>query len=425
MTQNINVNKGEGKYTLNTFHISTPTRTFDMAGIAVAVSIYENILSPSAVCVVTAYDATGLFDKIDFTEQEMCISWYTNEDGKDNHYTFKIIECSPAKTIQSGKGVTFTFTGVSAEAVKSRTIKDIQFVRPKIEIDQAVSIILDVMESKKTRFFEKTKGLFNVSKTRVNPLEAIDQLRSQAISDQYQGSAFVFFENSKGLHFKCLEKLIDEGKKNIGDKVFFNIPTAGLSTTEASNWRNILAYKIIQNGNQNVLLATGGSSVRLQVQNTKSRKIEEIRKKVTDFNFIKLNDGTVSGSMKNIDQNTQDEGRVIKLLVHPDTEQNDLRDKYAAEACYLSEFLSVINHITIYGDTEIAAGDVITCHFRQASGLTIGQGNKDSYQDDNEVISGNYLVTKCRHELTFGDTPEYYQGLEIIKDGIYSPAKKV
>jgi hypothetical protein len=93
-------------------------------------------------------------------------------------------------------------------------------------------------------------------------------------------------------------------------------------------------------------------------------------------------------------------------------------DKKAALACYMSGFLSVINHITIYGDTEITAGDVITVHINDPVGTT------DTVEEATG-ISGNFLVTKVRHCLTFGETPQYYQALEIVKDSMNSQTEPV
>jgi hypothetical protein len=75
--------------------------------------------------------------------------------------------------------------------------------------------------------------------------------------------------------------------------------------------------------------------------------------------------------------------------------------------------LSIIAHLTIYGDSTITVGDVITCRIPEMNGLT----NKE-YAADDPMISGNYLVCKVRHILTFGDNPKYYQALEIVKDGV-------
>lgn len=75
----------------------------------------------------------------------------------------------------------------------------------------------------------------------------------------------------------------------------------------------------------------------------------------------------------------------------------------------------MVLHITIYGDSEITVGDVITLNIDESSGL-----QSDETKETSSVMSGNYLVTKVRHALTMSDTPEYYMALEVVKDGVFS-----
>jgi hypothetical protein len=61
-------------------------------------------------------------------------------------------------------------------------------------------------------------------------------------------------------------------------------------------------------------------------------------------------------------------------------------------------------------------GDVIRCQLPEYDGLPRGEENP--IREDSQMTSGNYIVTKCRHVLTFNEKAEYMQGLEIVKDGI-------
>jgi hypothetical protein len=71
--------------------------------------------------------------------------------------------------------------------------------------------------------------------------------------------------------------------------------------------------------------------------------------------------------------------------------------------------------LTVYGDSTVSIGDVITCEIPEHDALPISE-NKP-YVDSSPVIAGNYLITKCRHVLTFSEKAEYMQALEIVRDG--------
>jgi len=409
-------NFGEGKYNLLKFDITTPTKPLDLRKLAVSCSIYESILSPSTICVVTISDAVGAHAAVDFTESLLEISWSSNIAGNAISYKFKIIEVNSKVPTPDNKTVVYTLTGISEEAFANAIVVDFNLAQKKQSMSTVVNGMLDSLKSKKPRFIEETTGLHAIFKSNTGPLNVIDEVRRQSISPIYQGSAYVFFENHRGLHFMTIEKLINDNKKNIGDKKFFNSPTAKIGTTTTSQWRNVLAIKTIQSGNKNLLLATGGAAVRVMYQDVRTGKTGTLEKKISDFNFIKMNEGTQTNSLSGINELAKPENpnsRAIFILIDPDQEQNTIVEKKAAEALYVSEFLSVIQHITIYGDTEIAAGDMLNFDLgKEQTGLT----NK---KDDN-TNTGNYLIAKCRHVLTFGDIPMYYQGLEIVKDGIVS-----
>jgi hypothetical protein len=88
----------------------------------------------------------------------------------------------------------------------------------------------------------------------------------------------------------------------------------------------------------------------------------------------------------------------------------------------MAHLLNTIAHITIYGDSTITVGDVITADIPIHDGLTTGEENP--YKESSKTLAGNYLVTSCRHILNFNENAQYLQALEIVKDGIYGELPK-
>lgn len=409
------MNQLEGHYKLLDLSITTPRgKKLNLAAYAVKFDIYESILSSSVVGELTISDSTGMLDSFNFTEEKINISFTTFEDSAPVSFVLNVVEVNPVITIPNDKAVVFTLTCISEELVKSKTIKNIPFVRKQLESENAVLAMLNLLETKKQLFAEKTKGLHTFGLTNINPFLSIDNIRKSAVSSKYNSSAFVFYENSKGYHFKTLEGLIEEGKKNVGDKCFTYSTTAQADITSAT-WRNIIAYKVIQNGNQNVALATGGYNNVSKRYNLETGELELYEKKAQNLEFVTLNDGSQTSSLKTQNEKSKDEGKLSFSLYNPDQENNQLAEKNQNLPYYITQFLNIVCHATIYGDSTISVGDVIHCHLPQNTGLTFGESNP--YLEDSTVFSGNYLVCKVRHVLTFGELAEYYQGLEIVKDG--------
>lgn len=405
----------EGKYTLNELSLSTPRcKKLDVTPYAVKIDIYESILSSSVIAELTLSDSTGILDAFNLSEETLRISFTTHESAKPVEFTLKVVEVNPIKSIPNNKAVVFTLTCISEELIKSKTIKNIPLVRQQIESENVVKSLLDLVESKKSFFAEKTKGVHTFSLTNINPFASIDLVRRAAVSEKYNGSAFVFFENSKGYHFKSIEKLVDDGKKAIGDKCFTYSTLADVDIT-GSKWRNIIASKVIQNGNHNVALATGGYNNISKRYNLETGELEQFEKKAVNVDFVSLNEKSINSSLKQQEKRSKDEGKLTFSFYSPDQENNQLVEKNNYLPYYLTQFLTIISHITIYGDSMISVGDVIDCHFPNTDGLTLGDDR--AYVEDSTIFSGNYLVCKVRHVLTFGEMAEYYQGLEIVKDG--------
>lgn len=410
----------EGKYKLLTFQLSTPTQPIDLTPYCVRADIYESVLEPTTIGEFIISDKTGMFNHFVFTEQVVCIKFTTYEDNPRGavDYDFRIITAGPAETLPDDKGIVYKLTGISREAAKSPTLKNVPFTREKIECENMVKAYLEapnMLNSQKTLYAEKTSGLHTFVMNNITPFEAIDQVRMQAISQKYEGSAFVFFENSRGYHFKSLEGLIDEGIKNIGDKYYIQTALAHVDVT-GSKWRNILAFKAIPNVNQTVARTIGGGKNLVVRLNIKTREYEEFTIDAQRLDFVRLNEGSFTSSLVSQEDINKDDGAIRVVQYDPDKENHSGADKANKLPYYLTHFLNTVVQITTYGDSTVSVGDVITCEIPEHDGLPVGTETRP-YVNSSTMVAGNYLITKCRHILTFNEKAEYIQALEIVRDG--------
>lgn len=404
----------EGQYYLNEFYMTTPSKNLSLKEICVRADIYESIMEPATMAEFVFSDSKRVFASFDPQEQKIVIDFTTNKDGASVRYEFFPYSVEPAVTTRNDKTIVYKVKCTTEELKKSKNNKYGTLVREKIECENMILAYLNLVGTKKQLFFEKTQGLHGFNMTGVTPFEAIDKIRIDAMSDRYQGHAFCFFENSKGFIFKTIEGLIDEGKKRIGDKYFIQSALANISVT-GSKWRNILAFKVIQRGNKNIARQIGGKNNIVQQYNTKTGELTIFDNKPEDFEFIKLNEGSVSGSEESNQEFREDPGDIEQVLYNPDISTAEFARKRNVVRYYMTHFLNVICQITVYGDTTITAGDVITCEIPEHDGLPISEDKP--FVDSSDMVAGNYLITKCRHVLTFNERAEYVQSYEIVKDG--------
>lgn len=406
----------EGKYILNSLTLVSGSRSLDISKIVALADIYESILSPTPVIVMNIIDGQGLLSGFILTEAKVRISFTTYEESNPVDYTFVIISASVSENVEA-RNKLIVLTGVSEETAKSKTMIEPITIK-KIESSNIVKAYLDKLDTKKPYFFERTRGLYSYDMSNVTPFEAIDIVRHSAMSSEYNGHAFVFFENKNGYHFKSIEKLIDEGLKSVGDKMYIHSPVAK-SSPESNSSRNILAYKVMPTHSAYVSAMIGGFFNKVKMVDLKTGEATLYETKAKNLTFKSLNNGSFTFSAEEIEKYGGKEAKIELRMYNPDTENHQYGEKLNQLPYFMSGFLNTILTMTTFGDSTVTIGDVIACKIPKNTGLTVGAS------DDDLILSGNYLVCKCRHTLNFNENAEYLQSFELIKDGVAGEAIEV
>ena len=417
----------DGQFKLNEFLLIDATaktvdcgKAEDLTALCVQANIYESVLEPCVRAQFEFYDAKGASDKLIFTNKKIVIDFTTNEDNPKSaiRYEFYVIGKPVEVKSQDDKASIFKVECVTYEAWKSTDIENAPLSEKKLAAENAVKAYLNIIGSQKPLFAEKTRGLHAFNFTLKKPFECIDEIRLEyAMSQEFKGHAFYFFENKHGFVFKSMEMLIKEGKENIGDKCFFQSTLTNLDVTGAK-WRNILTTKLIQKGNEGVAKILGAGANSVKQYNKVTGQTEDFEADPRNLEFETLNKGSASTTLKAQHEKSRDgnKGKVKEIKFDPTISNIERAEKFNHLPYYMAHFLTVIIQITIYGDSTITVGDVIKCQFPESSGIT--RGEKNPINEDSAMTTGNYMVTKCRHMLTFNEKAEYAQGLELVKDGI-------
>jgi len=415
----------DGQFKLNEFLLIDATaktvecgKALDLTPVCVQANIYESVLNPSVLAEFEFYDAKGMFNHFVFTDKRIVIDFTTDEENQKSsiRYELYIIAVDSVIPTNDDKAMIYKLSCVTYEVWKSATVRNLPLVRKKIECEKMVKAYLEAIDSQKPLFAEKTRGLHAFNFTEKTPIECIDQIRLEyAMSQEFKGHAFYFFENKYGFVFKSMEMLIKEGKENIGDKCFMQSGLTNLNVS-GSKWRNILATKLIQNGNQGLARRIGAGSNLVKLKNSVTGEIVNFQTNPKNLEFQTLNEKSVSSSLRTQNEISKDEGDIQIIPFDPRIENAERAEKKNQLPYYMAHFLTTIIHMTIYGDSAISTGDVIKCQFPEPSGITRGQTSP--VNEDSTMTTGNYIVTKCRHILTFNEKAEYMQAFELVKDGI-------
>ena len=216
-----------GKYNLSTLDIisyrqqkdESAPKVMDIKGITELMTITEDILSNTLSGVISVYDTgdirsvfplTGLerlsvkfntpgLPGYDYTEdngtpfQIYKVDKVAKLPGKDIAQRYQIFFCSPEMFNSQVSIVSKAYAGPIENAVEY-LVKNKRF-----------------LNSKKPLFIENTATNAKYVIPSLKPLKAINFLATQSVSGKYNNAGYLFYETSKGFHFRSIESLLAMG----------------------------------------------------------------------------------------------------------------------------------------------------------------------------------------------------------------------
>ena len=89
---------------------------------------------------------------------------------------------------------------------------------------------------------------------------------------------------------------------------------------------------------------------------------------------------------------------------------NFIYDTVAERLCFSSLFTQELTYIDIPGNTLLGAGSLIYLNVPRYNSL-------QSIKNSNEMVSGYYMVTACKHSITNADSAKFDTHLELMRFG--------
>ena len=283
-------------------------------------------------------------------------------------------------------------------------------------IDSIVyNIFSRYLQTDKILDIDPCKGTETIIIPKITPFMAIDMVRQRAVHPRFTSSSFVFFENQDGFKFKCIEQMMEDGKKKIGSKSFFYYSSTQISPeSEALSFRSIIEYENIGRTDLTEIIQDGGIRNKVKTFDifTKTQKdtVFDLTKKFSSMvsidnkNTLNISDSAVQEFAKN---------PTFNFFIPKDGNRNDnfLEDMMGAKQAFLKLFNSNYVRVYIPGDSSIKVGDVIELNLPQASGTT-------NVKSDDNLVGGNYIISRMRHNLTTSGKAKHYISMDCNKVGL-------
>ena len=444
-----------GKYNLTTLDIisyrqqksESAPKVIDIKGIADVITITEDILRHTLSGVVTVYDTQDIRSIFPLTGLErLSLKFntpglpgydYTEDNGtpfhiykvdkvakvptKDNAQYYQIFFCSPEMVNSQLESVSKAYAGPLENAVND--------------------ILKSKLKSKKPFHFENTATNAKYVIPSLKPLKAINFLASQCVSGKYNNSGYLFYETSKGFHFRSIESLLAMGG-SVARPTRWNFQTQiqMIQDTPQNEVKNIerrmqgvIKYDFDKHADSLSNIIDGMYANRLVVHDAFNKTI-----KTHDFNYIEnFEKGyhlDTTGDENDIDKHVlpnakyNDTGKGLneypnskKMVV---TETSKVHNDYEFVPTHetlpkiVSQRKSLQNlnlSLLVYGNTLLNAGDVINFN-----APIMRPGEKII---SNPYVSGRYLIMAMKHTLSI-ETGTHEMTLKCMKDSVRTPYPK-
>ena len=403
-------------------------------------NIYESIDTPYISGNILLQDSSGIAESLPLLGQERLLFKLRtpSHEGSINFNNYHAIIYNVEKRFSSSEREHVIVLNWS-------TVDHLKNIRTKISasfkgtISDIVKRIVtesNYLDSKKPLFIEPSKNIRKFVIPNLTPYQAINLIKTEAVSAEESSPHYVFFETPNGYHFRSFDSLLgNKGSLSVEHKNTYRSQPPEQQNPGA-NVATILDWQVDDNCNSFLNTRLGMYASTLFYHDIFNKNIQKfeynyMRDKVNRRNSMEQSQKK-SGPI--ISQTVLENKKMItefpnsKVFLHP-TGSADLHtegtDNNAEE--WLQESRSRVlerSYFTLkietYGDTNIMAGDLINIVIPSNKPLQ-APVTKSSIEP---ILSGRYLITSLHHQVT---PPEqmHQMVLTITKDSLdSSPAVK-
>jgi len=401
--------------------ISSSGTAIDLSNIVITINIYESVFSNAMSGSILIGDTNNLAANLPIIGQEY-LSMKLNTPSLDDNaidYSENVFVVYKIKKRQAdGNMQALELQFTSPEMLKSNRIRVSKSYTNTIDII-AEDILTNerYLNTKKDLFIEPTTGIRRMVVPNLHPYDILTKLATESISKESGSPHYMFYENTRGLHFRSLQSLYAQGvtgKYHSGEDIATGLGTS-INGQESSaviqGMRRIIRFSMGTNNDTLANIKSGmlGSTIISHDIYNKSYD----KKTFGYFDNFEDNERINENPTYNdnlVDENSNTLGNFTDARIHlhsvpsdTDTQHyetdtssysyasNRLSDSLLSRQSRLSELRTGIGiTMEIHGNTTVACGDLIDVQ------LPIAGADHDDDKVD-KYYSGAYLITDLRH----------------------------
>ena len=367
--------------------------TIDLTDSFAGINIKEDLFKPSLECVLEIIDGTNSLGIVDFdgTETFKIAFKSLRDDDEEINLTFRIYKVHVQLSEVKSDIKVYQLFAVTPEHY-TQAIMDINqsFTVP---VEEAVESVFGKLGTNRKLETHKTSGIYTYIIPGMTPFETFEFLKRRAYDSKFRSSLFTFYEDADGYHFKNVEKLIKDNRKDAIPYRF--VPNASF-TTDDDLLKNIEKLEISANKDVMQKIKSGAYA-------NAAKEIDLINQKVNvstcqireDFvTFEHLDDAAMSLDSKAIIDESLNIINSTQWL-NKTSEETDNRATLIPRRKFYFDCLSQVEtRIVVPGNSNLRVGKVVDLDILELA------ANEDKEQEPK--VSGKYLITRLAHTLDRG-----------------------
>jgi hypothetical protein len=391
-------------------------RVHDLMQYVKEIHIYESIIHPSMFCEMSMADSISLYETFPITTNEF-ITFSVQTPGREkNEYRFAINRVGDKVTMPGNKMVTYKLQLVSPELKASSASPIVKQFKGTIS-DMIKDILTEDIGTKKNINIEPSTGIIDKTTGVRFPFALIHEHYLDADNRRDNHGVYVFFENKRGYNLVTYEKLIKDGKKELrfgSDKRFEFTPIRN-ANSEDIKFRNILAYNQSMFCDAIDIVSLGGmNSTAIHYDPATGFGDRARYRESQDGGNLPTTDNNGTALIGTDFIRQYERNSIVNMLVAVNSEtrpNTNLAEVLVKRNAFLNKLKQIEAQIFVYGDSNLAVGDVIECSFPTSSSAENDKG-------ETRLDSGNYLITHLRHMILFTDRPQHVIACNLMKAGM-------
>ena len=199
----------------------------EISGMTAVVNVYQDLDSAFLSGNLMFFDSVGAVNKLPIIGNEFLefkfrtpIDAKGDEEMNATNHRFQVYEKRSVRSTQNTQAVALFFTSIeSIRNERLRVSKSLSGSYGEM-VDKIFKTDKTLLNSKKDVFIDPTKGVYKYTFPNCRPVEAVRHMTYMSEPINFKTPDYMFYENNRGFHFRCLESLYRESGDNTRNRPF-------------------------------------------------------------------------------------------------------------------------------------------------------------------------------------------------------------